>query len=293
MSATIINRSNVISDDATFRTCGKAISDALEAVGCIKTADTGQINWTTVLRPATNTMAGFEIRQLPAGTLQTANPILLKISYGCNYSTSAIGFTFQIGHTTDGAGAFTGTSSSAYALGSYASGSPANYFLCSFSCDVEHLSMALFMGALATSRYAVTLGIDRLRDSDGVALDTGCNIVTSGYNGLFYQFMLPSGAGIQFPATALVAPMALCPPAGAPASFGLNSYSSFLYPYLGCCGNPDLNHILFNCDADVSPGGTVRKVTMYGVEHTYLTVGAILSVGANASINWDFGVRYE
>lgn len=293
MGALLINKSNVISDDATFRACGKAISDALQAVGCIKTADTGQIDWATVARPLVNTMAGYEIRQLPAGTLQTANPILLKIGYGCGYSLSGIGFTFQIGHTTDGAMTFTGAYSSLYTIGSYAAATPANYFIDSFSCDVDHLSIALFMGPLTTSKFNVILGIDRLRDVDGVALDTGCNIVISGYNSLFYQFILPSGAGAQFPATPLVNPMVVAPPVGAPSSYGLNYYNSFLYPYIGCCGNPDLNFIAYNTDADQSPGGVSRIVTIYGVEHTYLLVATTMTAGPTSATNWSLGVRYE
>jgi hypothetical protein len=293
LGATIINKTNIISDDATFRACGSAIAAALEAVGCIKTADTGQIDWATVARPLVNTMAGYEIRQLPAGTLQTANPILLKIGYGCGYSLSGIGFTFQIGHTTDGAGAFTGAYSSLYTIGSYVAGVPTNYFINSFSCDEEHLSMSLFMGPQSTSKYNVLLGIDRLRDVDGVALDTGCNIVISGYNSLFYQFMLPSGAGAQFPATALLQPMTIAPPVGAPSNYGLNYYNSFLYPYLGYCGNPDLNFIAYGTDADVSPGGTSRIITIYSVEHTYLLIATTMTAGPSSSTNWSLGVRYE
>lgn len=293
MGATIINKTNILSDDATFRACGKAISDALEAVGCIKTADTGQINWATVTRPLANTIAGFEIRQFPAGTLQTDNPILLKIGYGCGASTAAIGFSFQIGHTTDGAMTFTGTASTAYAIGSLNTGTPANYFLNSFSCDEEHLSMALFMGPSTTLNYSIILGIDRLRDTDGVALDTGCNILMLGYNSLFYQFMLPSGVGAQFPATPLLQPMVIAPPIGAPSSYGLNYYNSFLYPYIGCCGNPDLNFIVYGTDADVAPGGVARIVTIYGVAHNYLLVGKVMAIGPTSSTNWSFGVRYE
>jgi len=291
----IINKSNVISDDATFRVVGKLISDSLEAVGCIKTGDTGQIDWATVTRPLANTIAGYEIRQLPAGTLQTANPILLKIGYGCGYSTGGIGLSFQIGHTTDGAMAFTGTASTAYAIGSYAAGGPAAWYLGCFSCDVDHLTMSLFMGdrQAASSRYNVVLGIDRLRDVDGVALDTGCNVVMQGYSNLFYQFVLPSGAGAQFPTVPLIHPMVIAPPAGAPASYGLNNYNSFIYPYLGCPGNPDLNFIVYGSDADITPGGTSRLITIYGVSHNYLLTSAVVQTGPNVNTNWALGVRYE
>lgn len=94
-------------NDANFRAWGLDYSDALTAVGLLKTADTGQIDWATVARPGTNTAAGYEIRTF-ADALQSTAPVYIKFEYGTGASATRPQIWISIGSGSDGAGNLTG-----------------------------------------------------------------------------------------------------------------------------------------------------------------------------------------
>lgn len=99
------------SSDASFRSWGSAISAALATIGLVQTADTGQINWTTVTRPTANNAAqGYEIWRFD-DTLQATRPVYLKIEYGAGGASvagAAPGLFLTVGSGTNGAGTITG-----------------------------------------------------------------------------------------------------------------------------------------------------------------------------------------
>lgn len=93
----------------TFRVWGLELSNALTAVGFIKSGDTGQINWATVTRPAVNVSGGYEIRYLNDSLHGTA-PIYMKIEYGTNTTGAAYpAMWVTIGTGSNGSGTITGT----------------------------------------------------------------------------------------------------------------------------------------------------------------------------------------
>jgi hypothetical protein len=101
--------SGVHTTDAEFRAWGKNVSDHLQAMsGLVKTADTGQINWTTVTIPGANTDAGYEIYYLNDSLFATA-PIYMRIAYGTATTAPRARMRLTVGTGTDGAGAITGT----------------------------------------------------------------------------------------------------------------------------------------------------------------------------------------
>ena len=67
--------------DAAFRTWVAEIITQLAAVGLTQTADTGQINTSTVTRAASNTAAGYTIWRF-SDTLQSTSPVFLKLEFG-------------------------------------------------------------------------------------------------------------------------------------------------------------------------------------------------------------------
>lgn len=105
--------------DATFRAWGSDIAAKLAIAGLVQTTDTGQINWTTVTRPAASAYGGYEVWRFD-DALQGAAPVFIKIEYGSsnNQATPAIRVTVSSG--TNGAGTPTGLISAAIA--NYASG---------------------------------------------------------------------------------------------------------------------------------------------------------------------------
>jgi hypothetical protein len=93
---------------ANFRAWGLEMNTQLAAVGLTQTADTGQINWTTVALPAANTIAGFEIWRFN-DALQATSPIFIKIQYGAASLTSTPLIQIQVGQGSNGSGTLTGT----------------------------------------------------------------------------------------------------------------------------------------------------------------------------------------
>jgi hypothetical protein len=103
------------STDADFRAWGSEFRTQLAATGLVRTADTGQIDWTTVVRPAANTDAGYEIWRFN-DTQQATAPIYIKFFFGTNASTTAPRVRIQIGTGSNGAGTLTGLTNSAVTM---------------------------------------------------------------------------------------------------------------------------------------------------------------------------------
>src|SRR3954462_11008588 len=86
-----------------FRAWGSEFSAGLATVGLVQTADTGQINWSTVTIPGANTAAGYEIWRFADSTLY------LKFEYGTAPSTVQPQMWITVGTGSNGSGTITGT----------------------------------------------------------------------------------------------------------------------------------------------------------------------------------------
>ena len=89
-----------VSDTTAFRLMGLTISNLIKASGVTWTADTGQINWATVSKPANNTMAGFEIYRMNDGFTE----IYIRIEYWMGAASDRFRMRFSTGTATNGAG---------------------------------------------------------------------------------------------------------------------------------------------------------------------------------------------
>lgn len=103
--------------DAAFRAWGGALSNALQSCGLTKTADTGQIDWNTVMRPGVNGVGGYEIYAFN-DALQATAPVFIKIEYGTGGNASYPQIWITVGTGSDGAGTLTGLVSTRTATGS-------------------------------------------------------------------------------------------------------------------------------------------------------------------------------
>lgn len=96
------------SNTTNFRIWGLALSNALTAIGFIKSADTGQINWATVNRPGVGASAGYEIRYLN-DSLHASAPIYVKLEFSTGLGGAAYPNMFiTVGTGTNGSGTITG-----------------------------------------------------------------------------------------------------------------------------------------------------------------------------------------
>lgn len=95
-------------NDADFRLWGGGISTALAAVGLVKTTDTGQIDWATVVNPSTtNQKRGYEIWRF-ADAWQATHPVFIRLDYGSGPTATANPqIWYTVGTATNGAGTIT------------------------------------------------------------------------------------------------------------------------------------------------------------------------------------------
>lgn len=172
MTTTTWSTTAQVSSDATFRTAGLEINAALAALGCIQTADTGQINWTTVTWPAVNVDAGYEIWRFN-DALQGTAPVFFKIMYGRPNNGSSpvyIRMVVTVGSGSNGSGTITGTTNNPSAIGKIAVANAGNWP--SYGCMVNgNLNLSLKVGSAAEA----WLSICRTQDATGA--DTGAGVM--------------------------------------------------------------------------------------------------------------------
>ncbi len=170
--------SKPISDtDANFRLWGSGLSDAIQAVGLVKTSDTGQINWTTVTRPTTaNTMQGYEIFRFN-DSLQGTAPIFIKLEYGSgNYGVLTPAYKTTVGKGTDGAGNITSVLHVLTQTGSTSGNSSSDFLSYVSSGDGSMLVFTLWPLATTVALHGWRFALERSRDVNGdpTGLGTYC-----------------------------------------------------------------------------------------------------------------------
>lgn len=95
------------SDDAGFRAWWQDLRTVLSAIGLVQTADTGQLDPLTMVRPATNAFAGYETWRFD-DALQSVAPIILRIRPGVSAAVTRPVVDLTVGQETDGAGNLVG-----------------------------------------------------------------------------------------------------------------------------------------------------------------------------------------
>lgn len=84
------------SDDAAFRLWVTNVQEMMEAIGLIRTADTGQIDPLTVAKPITNgAVAGYDIFRFD-DELQATHPVHIKLEYRSSSGGSPTGNSWDL-----------------------------------------------------------------------------------------------------------------------------------------------------------------------------------------------------
>ena len=162
------------STDALFRAWGQAFDTAMLAVGWVAAADTGQIDFTTVLKPSAATQSrGFKMYQSNDG----GTTFYLKVEFGSNgFGALGPALFISTGWATDGAGALSGVQKSGrYEVRLTNGNAAANFTVALKMCYTDGASaFALNEDGLATNAYSPCMILDRYRDvTTGAALNTG------------------------------------------------------------------------------------------------------------------------
>lgn len=267
--------------DASYRAWGKPISDLMQSAGLTKTADTGQIDWTTVAKPAsTQALVGYEIRKLSNSSL---GDIYFRIEWRTAASATYNFLRFYLGSGTDGAGNLTGVFMSAVSSGFDGSSvANANSTVTNQTsyCFVDEGTFALAaypaLGNNA-SAYTTLFVFARTSDSDGTYNDNGWMIVHGGNaNHAVFRYW---SAELQFcPNTSIsnyASPVCLPYPyyaTQASIEYTGNYGATVVLEHLTPTRNWHKNIVCLNA-ADAAVGATVTA-TVLGASHTYLSLGA-------------------
>jgi hypothetical protein len=290
-TATPANWTN--SSDANFRTWGSYLAARFLAVGLVQTADTGQINWTTVTAPVSiSTYQGYEIWRFD-DTLQATAPVYFKIQYGSgNVSANNPATSIVFGTGSDGTGNLTGSLSTAIVSTITAYATAGSLF---GSGSTNRFVFATWNGAST----GVWLGFERTLDSAGDVTSEGVWI--------FGKAVIGSGGliiGFWNRSTGMVGPAPVSGNSFAgmfPDTTGVTGVQTIVapvFPEKGVFGNPVLN-VLGYLTGDIAANST-PTIYAYGAAHVYYCIATANGVqssswrGPSPSVATEaMAIRYE
>lgn len=257
--------------DVAFRAWGSELSGKLSAVGMIQTADTGQINWSTVVRAGTTSDAGYEIWRFN-DTQQSTAPIYLKLLYGTGSSTSAPRLGYQVGSGTNGAGTINGQNTAVtYSASGLTTATSKNSFI-SYSDGFFGL---VHKQAGYSSQLTAAVFIARTVSSTTQTPNaTGASVYmhTSSYN-------IPNYYQIRFASTAsntLYSSAATWSGCAVPGTAASSLTSSGSRAYMHQSFTPAISPLIGMCTVNVNdiPKWTKFTTTLFGsTPRTYVSLG--------------------
>jgi len=272
MTTTIFSAAPFNTGDTYFRAWGSGFSAGLAAIGFVKTADTGQIDWGTVIAPVSNgQQKGYEVWRFN-DSLQASTPLFFRVGYGAAPShVPSPGIYFTIGKGSDGAGNITGVLNAMQA--SYVSVTTAinatvsNWFMSSGDGSMLTFAPALAaIDAVSTAKWWFSL--DRSRDVSGAPTNKG---IWSAHN---YAAQV-SGMGVNYASAAFnetySVPVVLPGRTSVPDSLASGGKAPLASPVVtdGVGNFWQPRSVLIGKRADVGVGSPIT-VTGYG---TYLPTG--------------------
>jgi hypothetical protein len=265
-----------VADDASFRSWVHSLSDGLAAVGSItQTADTGQINPDTVLKPtATAVAAGYQVWRFN-DALQATRPIFFKLEYGSGSSViNSAGVWITIGSGSDGAGNLTGVVIGRRQLYGINQNTASTTRVCGTAGRIIFMT-----GIAAHATNPIMFCIERWKDP-ATGADTGEGYWTWTWSyAASYWAVVPqtgvtavgstgSGTTPGFLVAANAGPFVS--PAGFPMSVGANVAISPMILFYG--GHRGAICLVATNTADFT-AFTTFTVANYGGNHTYMALG--------------------
>lgn len=274
------------STDAEFRTWVAGVIEGVTAVGMVQTADTGQINTTTVVKPAANTMAGYSIHRL-FDTLQATAPVFMKVEYGSAPGSAASPSMFiTYGSGTDGAGTLTGRVSNrvqAYASSSLTAttGVKNNYFFSNGS------SFSMMLGTefnVANSLFLVAFTcVERTLNQDGTPNNYGFYVIAASSGASNSSQCVPYSNILAIPSSTGV-PSCIFP-YGHFYTTGSDGADISFFPHT--TATPRVHgaqRVVFGAYQNDLTKYSSIPLTVYGVVSTYVALGNLVNtMGGNGS----------
>lgn len=269
---------------ANFKAWAQIISNAIASFGWTQSADSGQVNWSSIATvPTANTWV-YEIWK-SADTLSATNPIFLKIEYGNVSATPSIAVT--VGSGSNG----TGTLTNAATRNLLTITLPANSTTTLFECDLSG----------STSRFAFTMwrglplptffSVERSHDTNGNETGSYVTYLNAGTALLtpfcYQQSIYPSSAG--GPLFYEKFGMTFHTANASSVNVGNAIVAVPFWPLVGKIDNPLLGAVCVK-DADIADG-LIFTVNIYSAIHTYIVTKTSALWGDNAANA--IAMRYE
>lgn len=292
MAGQTLNLTSTSNTDVAFRAWGSAISAAFTALGFTKTADTGQVNWTTVTAAAgVNTAQGYEIRQF-TDALQATRPIVAKIEYGSGAATTGPQMWATFGTASDGAGTITSTPGFGTTVSTRRTVGPTSNSLATqtsncYLGNADGSALGLMLWPTTASAWGGgMLAVERTRNLDGTPNGDGFYWVTAnsdGANGTasWQQFVFTSGYTQQVSTSQLPVLFPVAVPATVTQTIGLDLYPLPLFSGI----TPKLqapSQLLAAVHKSDLTGGAQVSMTHYGTPRTFVAAGS----GSSSTPGW-------
>lgn len=260
------------STDALFRLWINEIHNALVAFGWVQTADTGQVNYATVTRPAAiNTYQGYAVYRM-ADSLQATCAVFIRLDYGTGGTTDAPAIKVKVAiGGTDGAGTLTGLMTTQQTLNPTSTWAAANMRTAGSTS-----SFRLSWGVVESQANSFTFAIERDNDTSGNETALGVNFLAnnSGTTSTVSQFLETAG-GISAVEVKWYAMISIQASQSGGGTVGVAPVRIPLGPFR----NP-MKTVLIFAKADFTTN-TTNPVTIYGVSHTYLMLCPSGSISLN------------
>lgn len=274
---------NYVYSLATFKAYGENITTALNAMGFVQTADTGQLDFSTASSYSlgSGVYFGYQVWRFN-DTLQSTRPIFFKVHFITgSFSSSAIGFVgirLEVGSSTNGSGGITGHGNYGIVQQAVPGGSGTaltyNNFMSSDGSGFVYAHMIDSPNADNSCMFM----IDRFRDANGNALGDGFVLGVRTRNAAtwswFLSFNTIGGLG-RYPYNTARGSSLLPSALGAAVtnSVGPTSYFSPYYSMvLGGNGLYHLKMIMSYASADYGFNSN-QVVPHMGSNKTYKTLG--------------------
>jgi hypothetical protein len=271
---------------ATFQAWGSELSAKFALVGCVQTADTGQINWLTVAWTATiNTAQGYEIWR------NSDSSIFFKVEYGTG-STNLPSLWITAGTGSNGSGTITGAAvlgrSQVQCTSNIASGGAAvpSYL----SASTGHISLVFKVGAVNANVSQSFFVIAKTADSTGAYINDGLGLLVSNNGGNNATLQCCRFTGTPFTGAASTY-FGFIP--GNPASSIADGNFQAYHTWMNAPGVRPFPGSMIYKNNDIGPQVTFTIQPIGTTNRTYLTALIVTSPVINGQSNASLAFLYE
>lgn len=280
--------------DAGFRTWGSEFSTQTGTVGMIQTADTGQINWTTVTRGAINTPAGYEIWKFSDSSL------FLKIEYGSgNVVNTTPQMWVTVGTGSNGSGTITGQTNTRNTFAGNAMANTAVVYTSRWCHNGSAFSVSWKeAGTSTTFLHGGILCVGKSVDGTGAATTQGFGVLrgtTGGTGQITFQSVRIAATAQTFNDVGLpgFVPGLVTTTSLVAATGNVQAYDMWL-------NLPDVQPFAWanvSLTAEAARGNSYVVAQVGAVTHTYVSSGAPSGVAGLCSLgtgsNYGLGMIFE